>query len=308
MKKNECKYFCTVLVILLAMPLMGYYLPPVNLGLGNILDGGPLRPSPGFYWQEYMQIYSTSTFLDAQGNLLGNVCSPNFNVWGLVTQFFYQSPRYLIFKAKPGIAASLPIVLSSCIDNNPLGIRSSGAGLCNLALGVYLQWDMIKRRERPIFIHRLELDLFCPIGKNRSPFFSINPSTSHFYVDPYWAATLYMLPKFAVSWRLHYLWSTQSPKTFINGGQAVHLNYSVEFELNKDMWLAISGYYLQQTKDSTLCGVPIPDSRERVFAIGPSAMYVLPHKFRFFAYLYMERAVLNRGQGINFIIRLFKNF
>ena len=47
-------------------PSFAFNQPPLNLGLTDILDGGP--PGPGSYFTEYIQAYQSDEFKDHDGN------------------------------------------------------------------------------------------------------------------------------------------------------------------------------------------------------------------------------------------------
>src|SRR5262245_40220266 len=132
-------------------------LPAVNLGASNILDGGPIRPNPGWYWIQYNSNYHSTSIRDGLGNVAGGIASPNYDLWATVGQLIYQSYSKPILNAHLGIDVTIPLAFYSHIDCNLLGLRSSGSGFGDIHAGVYAQWDPIKRRDgRPLFVHRLE--------------------------------------------------------------------------------------------------------------------------------------------------------
>ncbi len=286
-------------------------MPPINLGItSSFLDGGPLRSKPGWYLQHYLFRYSTHKFLNAQGMLLGGVPSPHFQNWSTAIQLFYQFEREIIFRgARPGFAISQPFVTYSRVDCNNLGISTSGTGFRDLVLSAYLQFDPITYRERPIFVHRVEFDLFLPTGKS-NPKKTINPGTNFYYIDPYWAGTLYFTPNWSISWRWFYLWTAKDKETCVQSGTATHLNYSMEYRALHDLYVGINGYFLQQLKNDKRNGVEIPNTKQRVFAIGPGLLYLISHDFDFVVFfdLYFESHVRNRSQGISAVFRLLKYF
>ena len=304
MKKS---YKVPWLLIFLAQPIAGYNEPGVNLGLTNFLDGGPLRPQPGFYWSQYLQYYQSNKFLDQCGNLLGGVPSPKLKAWYFITEFIYQFEQEIL-KANPGFSVVLPAALSSSITRNDLGILDSGSGVGDLLLGAYLQFKPLKHHERHILVSRVELSASFPTGKNKQPGQAINAGNGFYYINPYWAATLYFSPQFAASWRLNYLWNSTNKKTRIKAGQALFLNFDLQFEAVPKLWLGINAYTFQQLQNDKLCGVTIPHSKETVTGLGPGFLYSFPKDFDFFGHLYFEKQVRNRPQGISFILRLFKYF
>lgn len=286
--------------------MIAYDLPYVNLGLSSFLDGGPLRPTPGWYWTQTTQYYHADKFVNSKGKPLGGVCTPNFKSWVAISQLIYQS-SYKILKGNVGIDGVLPIVLTSNLKRNRVNITNSGNGFGDLVLGLYLQWDPIKHNNRPVFIHRLEFDISFPTGKYKKC--TINPGNGFLFIDPYWAGTLFLTKRLATSWRLHYLWSSRDKKTNIKAGDAIHLNYTVEYELISDkVWIGINGYYLKQIQDSKINNLNIPKSREQVFAIGAGALYLKPNDIYFFVNIYFESKVRNRPQGKSLVLRFIKHF
>ena len=286
---------------------VGYHQPYVDLGYHNILDGGPLIITPGWYLEGFPQYYHADRFLDANGQNLDGIPSPTLNQCDIVTELFYQSDRAILFNGKWGVSATLPVTFYSHIEKNQLGITDSGAGLGDLFLGLTLQWEPIKINERPIFTHRIAFDVSFPTGKFETKK-SINPGNGFYFINPYWAATLYFTPKWSASWRFRYLWNAKNSKTHIQAGDAIHFNYAVEYEVANKLWLAAVGYFLQQLKDDKLSDVSIPNSKERVFAIGPGVLYSVSKDLLLFGYLYFEADVQNRPQGTNFISRILYHF
>ena len=298
--------FC---VVLLFFPdIFGYGLPGVNLGFTNILDGGPVRPNPGIYWQQYLQYYTTQRFLNGEGRPLLDLPSPRFRELTTITQFIYQCNYVLPLKGMPGFALAIPTTIYSKINKNALGIKSSGSGFGNLGCGIYTQWGAIIHNGRPLFIHRLEFDFSIPLGKNKLPDKQINPSHTFFYCGPHWAATLYLSHKWSLSWRLHYIWNAKNEKIDFRAGDAVYANFSLAYEIYPHLHFGAVGYALTQLHNNRLNGATVPDSRERVVAGGPGIAYFHTQDIVFFSYLYLEGAVHNRPQGTSFIARVVMHF
>lgn len=303
--KNFFIFCCSTFLI--TPTLIGYALPTtINLGLTNFLDGGPLKPLPGWYLTEYLPYYHANKFLDAQGQLLEGVTSPHLNAIYSVTQMTYLSKKQFL-KGNIGLTAVWPIALYSHVNKNLLHITDSGSGVSDLLMGIFLQWETIKHNDRPIFVNRLEFAASFPAGKYKVKK-SINPGNNFFYLNPYWAATLFFTPQFAASWRLYYLWNGTNKKLHLQAGQAIHMNYDIEYNFYKKWWIGINGYFLQQLTNNKLFGASVPNSQERVIGIGPGALCFLPKKFILSANLYFETEVRNRPQGVNFVARMVKQF
>src|SRR5512139_3843088 len=69
--KTMRKTFAALLLAALALgldgtPALALNQPPLNLGLTDILDGGP--PGPGTYFTEYIQAYGSNHFKDGNEN------------------------------------------------------------------------------------------------------------------------------------------------------------------------------------------------------------------------------------------------
>jgi len=288
--------------------IQGYGLPNVNLGFTNILDGGPIRPYPGVYWQQYSIFYHTHKFLNFEGKPLGGVPSPAFNSWTAVTQLIYQFKKKLFFEGTPGFSFVLPITLYSAIKPNALGVTDAGGGIGNLGIGVYTQWGAVMHKDRQLFIHRLSVDASVPSGTNRLPKRQINPGEAFFSLGMSWSATLYATENLAFSWRLNYLWSSKNRKIDFKPGDVVFLDYSMEYPVIPQWYVAVAGYYLQQLSHNKAAGIIIPHSKERVIGLGPGSAYFFSKDLIFFTYLYGELGVRNRPQGVSFALRLVKHF
>jgi hypothetical protein len=295
-------------LIIADQQLSGYGLPRINLGSNNILDGGPIRPKPGFYWQEAFQYYHSDNFLDHRGKKIDGCSSPSLDSVVIANQLVYQAKPMNCLHGSLGAVISIPVVPYSHVSNNKLNRHSASVGCGNPAIGCYLQFNPIEYNNRPFFVHRIELDVFLPVGTNKFPKKTLNPAAIMTYIDPYWAATLFISEKLATSWRMHYLWCARNKKTNIKPGQTFHINYSLEYEIIPKLFIAASGYYLQQLYNDKLCAQEIPHSKERILGIGPGALYFLPKNYYLFGYLYFEKMARNRPQGIRAVMRLVKYF
>lgn len=290
--------------------LLGYGLPIINLGGSSFLDGGPLRQIPGWYFQVASQNYHTHRFLNEEGKPLLGLPGPHFNTWLTSYQLIYLSDRDVLNYGKLGFDVTLPVYFYSRIQKNLLGITSFGSGVGDLAVGVYLQGNPIFRGQRPIYVNRFEFVVSFPTGQNNLPLKTINPGNKVFYINPYWAATLYFTTRFSASWRLHYLWVSHNHIAHFKAGDAVHANFAVEYQCLERLFLGINGYFLHQLKNNRLFGIEIPDSKERVIAIGPGFLYALKRRLSavLIGNLYAEFNVHNRPQGIKFILRYYAHF
>ena len=310
MHMNKRKKYYGIVIVLCSWVsgVFGYGLPGLNLGFSNILDGGPTRPKPGLYWLQFMQYYTTQRFFNAEGKPLGDLPSPRFRNFQTIIQGVYQFNKQLPLSGMPGVTMGIPLVLYEKIELNKLGFRGSGAGFGNLNFGIYTQWNTIMRKGREFFVHRLQFDFSIPCGKNKLPEKNINPGSAFFSCGSYWAATLYLSQKWNVSWRLSYRWSAKNEKINFHAGDAMYLNYSLAYEACPRRYVAAVGYVLGQLHNNTLNNITVPNSKERVFGIGPGAAYFHSPDLIFLGYLYLEGGARNRPQGTSFITRLVMHF
>lgn len=307
MKLLKLFIFTIAFLTIQSSTIFSYHLPvALNLGSTNILDGGPKVDSPGFYLVQYQFNYYAHKFLDECGKPLGGVKSPIFNTFAIFTELLYQS-KIKFLGGCPGASIILPPVVFSYTSCNSLDLTAQ-SGWGNPAVSLFFQWDMIDYKNRPLFNHRLGTLIFLPYGTNKLPEKTLNPADILTAVDTYWAASLYPTEHWAVSTRLMYLWISQNKKTKITPGTTFHLNYSTEYEVYKDYWISINGYYLQQLHNSTQYGVEIPDSKERIFSAGPGFLFFLPQNFTLLGHLYFETKTQNRTEGITAYLNFIKYF
>jgi hypothetical protein len=284
-------------------------LPAVNLGFTSFLDGGP-PAGPGFYFQTYFQYMWANEFRDSAGNETGLLDSLNVAV--SLNQLIYQSDQSILLGGKWGIDVIVPLVFLSSDPNPlaPLQLTDNGVGFGDLLIGPYIQWGPIMGKKGPIFMHRIELQNLLPTGKYDDDRM-LNPG-SHFYsFNPYWAATLFIMPRWKTSWRLHYLWNAKNDRPIkpffgppgspipddTQAGQAIHLNFSSAYELlAKRLHVGVNGYYLKQITDTKVNGNKVP-GREQVLGIGPGAVWHFSQDDHLFFNTYFETQAQNRPEG-----------
>lgn len=293
-----------------------YYLPPINLGFTSFLDGGP-PAGPGFYFTQYIQYYTSDDFTDYKGRrLLPRSADEDLTLWVSLSQFIYQSNQEVILGGKWGLDVIVPVV-SIDLDHELGGPpEDNGTGLGDILVGPFLQWDPIMGKNGPLFMHRIELQMIFPTGEYDDDK-ELNAGSNFFSFNPYWAATVFITPKWTASWRLHYLWNAENddPNRAFAGandtqaGQAIHINFASAYEVwEKKLRVGINGYFLRELEEFEVDGRDVPDSEEQVFAIGPGALFHFSPDTHFFTNLYFETAAENRPEGIRLNLRVVHHF
>jgi hypothetical protein len=292
----------------LAMSAAAYDLPALNLGFTSFLDGGP-PAGPGFYFTEYLQCYSSNRLTDQNGDKIGPF---KLDVWVSLSQLIYQSDQKVLLGGKWGMDVIMPYVV---FDFDPHGVplTDNGSGFGDLLVGPYLQWDPIMGKNGPVFMHRFEFQMLLPTGRYSSNE-SLNPGSNFFSIDPYWAATWFIVPRWTASWRVHYLWNDENddPGGGFNttqAGQAVHLNFASEYELiPKHLRFGVNGYYLKQITDMQANGSDVSDTREQVIGLGPGFLWHISQNDHIFFNSYVEFGAENRPEGERYNLRWVHHF
>jgi hypothetical protein len=263
-------------------PAAAYNQPAVNLGFTSFMDGGP-PAGPGYYFTEYIQYYSADTFPDSP-------FSGSLDVWVSLNQFIYQS------KGKWGLDVILPVV---SLDSG-IALPDNGSGLGDLLIGPFIQWAPIMGPNGPKMLNRVEFQTIWPTGKNDPG--KLNPGSNHFSFNPYWAATVFVTPRFTTTWRLHYLWNDENDDTGVQPGTAWHANFAAAYEVDPGkLRIGINGYYFDQISDTD--GFSGGPDKETVLGIGPGALWHVNKDTHVFFNAYFESSAKNRPEGERFNLR-----
>lgn len=302
------------LLALTALPgsAAAYDLPAVNLGFTSFVDGGP-PAGPGFYFTQYLQFYTADELNDGDGNPIP-FPDPELDVWVSLSQGIYQSDQEVLLGGKWGIDVIIPVV-GLDISYSAAGPfpQDNGTGLGDLLVGPFLQWDPIMHNGRPLFMHRLELQMLFPTGKYDEDK-SLNPGSNFFSFNPYWSGTLFITPEWTATTRIHYLWNAENSDAFgpadkSTAGQAIHLNFATAYMvIPNTLRLGINGYYLKQITDSEVDGQDVDNGKEAVLGIGPGVLWSISQDNHLFFNAYFESGAENRSEGNRLTLRWVHHF
>ncbi|GAB4364497.1 MAG: transporter [Deltaproteobacteria bacterium] len=317
MKRGWIALSLAILVAgLVASPASAFDQPLVNFGLTDVLDGAV--PGPGTYFFEYIQIYQSDEFKDQDGNDIPG--SPR-NGFVLAMNQLAHISQISFLGGNLGVDFLLPIgSLTAGGTFGPGGppITANPGPVGDLIVGPFLQWFPHKLLGRP-FLHRFELDIFLPTGHYDKKY-TINPGANIWTIEPYYAFSWFLTPQLSTSWRLHYTYNTKNDDpwevlqaapfniTEVKPGQLFHCNYSLEYEVVKNLRLAVSGYYLKQLTDTQFNGNDVSGRKEQVFAIGPAIHWVTKSGFVLALKTAFESSVENRPQGNRTTFRMIYKF
>ena len=295
----------------LAAPARASDLPlGLNLGFTSFLDGGP-PAGPGFYFTEYGQWYTSDRFTDQDGHKAAAPFS-RLQAWISLSQLIYQSNQKVLLGGKWGLDVIQPLVAISVNPHASTSLTESGPG--DLLVGPYIQWDPIMGKNGPVFMHRIEFQMLLPTGRY-DPNAALNPGANVLSIDPYWAATWFILPQWTASWRVHYLWNDENHNPFqplgvntTQAGQAVHLNFATDYEvMPKRLRIGLNGYYLKQFTASEADGASVA-GRDQVLGLGPGFVWHISQNDHIFLNAYFEMAAENRPEGERYNLRWVHHF
>ena len=315
MKRGLAVLFVAVLFTgIHGTPARAFDQPLLNFGLTNVLDGAV--PGPGTYFFEYVQIWQSGEFKDKDGNDIPG--SPRVGFVLSMNQLAHIS-KTTVLGGNLGIDFLLPIGSLTAGGNfGPGGppISANPGPIGDVIIGPFIQWFPHKLLGRP-FLHRFELDVIVPTGHYDKKY-TINPGANLWTIEPFYAFTWFLTPQLSTSWRIHYTYNTKNDDpwevlqslgiTEVKPGQAFHFNYSLEYEVVKNLRVAAAGYYLKQLTDTEFNGSNVSDRKEQVFAIGPAVHWITKSGLVLALKTAFESSAENRPQGNRTTFRIIYKF
>lgn len=286
----------------------------INLGITSFFDGfsGP----PGFSYLGVLRFTNADSIKDNSGNSIAGFHNPQVSTLTLANHVSYTSPLHFL-GATLGFNAILPIIwLRGKTDQPGASLVGNGTALGDLTFGPQLQFaPVIGEAGRPVFVQRFEVDVIAPTGQYKHNA-DLNQSAGYFSINPYWAASIFPVPKVELSWRLHYLYNFRNhdpassyPTAFqgmpidtTQAGQAAWTNFAASYEISPSIHLGINGYYFKQFTNDRINGTSVAGTREQVLGIGPGMFWQLTKTRALWINTYTETAVRNRAKN-NIIVQ-----
>jgi hypothetical protein len=301
----------------------------LNLGLTSFYDGFG-RNEEGFVYLNYLTYGMGRSINGDDGKALqiptpmGPIpafSNPQIDVFAFVNQLVYVLPEPLFDGAAHlGYTWIVPLVaFRTSFDPAPVQLKDNGVGFGDLTMGPFLQFTPTIVEGRPIFSHRLELDLVAPIGAY-NPDKEINQGANFASFNPYWAGTVLPVKGLEISARLHYLFNATNQRptglappegsTVRNAqaGMAFWVNFTVSYELIHKLHLGANGYYFLQFTDdqywradgSKVDPAATGDTgRASFLGIGPGLFWDIDKENKLMANVYFEPIAKNTtGQNV----------
>ncbi|MDK2846439.1 MAG: hypothetical protein PWR18_1041 [Synergistales bacterium] len=279
-------------------------LPPVNLGQSGFLDG---VAGPGWLFETTLELFSSSEFTGPSGDAVPG--DNRIDTW-VTMLHLARVTEQRVLGGFYGAEILVPVV---GIDIRTPGGTDDKTGIGDITISPFLvQWTDGRLFGKPFFA-RLNFPVTLPTG-DYDQARSANTGSHLFRFNPYFAFTVFLTPKLEFSSRIHYLWNGKNdsaPFSFgaesIEPGDAFHLNFSLSYETSPGTRVGVAGYYLEQTTDDRVDGVPVSGSREKVFGIGPGIMFA-NDRSTFFLNYYFESGAENRPEGDRLVLRYMTVF
>ncbi|WP_375382425.1 transporter [uncultured Sphingomonas sp.] len=279
-------------------------LPPLDLGQTNILDG---EGRPG----ALLELIAFGSTADRLADAAGGA-APGTNRQRVAS--FIVHPIFVadatIAGAHPGIELLVPV---SRVENQ-FAAGGSGVhiGFSDITVAPFLQWSRSDPGPGSVSA-RLALQIVAPVG-DHAPVRPVNTGQGGWQLSPYLAVTWRASRRWEVSGRAIYDWSA-SATSRMNGcaqirvqpGDLVAVNLSASYALSDASRLGIGGYGLQQLSLSRSARASLPESRQRIYGLGPVARWHVGNVTLAPA-AFVEFGARNRPQGVSLNLRLQRPF
>ena len=280
--------------------------PNLNIGSTNILDA--VIPPPGLHMLNYIAYYTADEIMDGNGEPMpGN---NDLDVMVYTPQLVYTPDVDLPNNLRIGLSTMLPF--QNINLDSSIGLEENHGIVGDLIVGPFIG-SAVPLGDGDYTLHWFfELDTYLPIG-SYDKHKALNPSANYVTLEPFLSLTLQMPHGFALSTRQHYAYNFENDEYVSKGvegdlraGPLYHFNYSLSKTLPfiaPNFRIAAVGYYLQQLSNDVFDGKNVPDSKERVFAIGPGISWI--HKGIFLGLkAHFETNAESRPEGTKTLLQI----
>lgn len=257
-------------------------------GAANFLVAA-VPPPPGTVTLGYGTAYRAERFLDASGKELP--------IPGFKLSVDAISPRFIwnmegnVLGGNPILHLVLPI-LSKRVSLG--GSHQAKHGLGDIVFGVALAFHHGDRGHSV-----LALDVVAPTGDYKAGDLA-NLGRNHWSLQPQYLYTRVSPDGLNLDVKSVLNLNRRNPATNYRSGTELIIDYAIGWGLGKGWVAGIGGSLLEQLRDDRLGGVRIPDSRSRMFAIGPSVRYQSVEGAFITLKWQRELSVRNRAEGSAF--------
>lgn len=307
----------------------------LNLGLTSFYDGFG-RNEGGFVYLAY-GVYSRSRSINGDDGKAEPVFNnPKLDAYILINQLVYVLPETLFGEAAhPGINLIVPVIGFDTSFSPPppppgIQLKDNGFGMGDPVIGAFLQFKPIMVDGRPVFSHRVELDLIVPIGAY-DPHRDINQGSNFASFNPYWAVTGLPIKHLELSARFHYLYNAENLRpanpppvmpavVSAKAGQAFWVNFTASYEIIEKLHLGVNGYFFTQFTDDRYTyadgtqnnGEAVPalgdEGRARFLSLGPGVFWDVNKENKLFANAYFPLFSYNRPSSMVFNLHYIHSF
>lgn len=263
-------------------------------------------PPPGFHFIDYLAYYTADELKDSDGkkvpldfelDVLADVLRPIF------------VSDIEVLGASLAWHAVIPVVYQAT------KVKDFGASDYQFGLGDMYFSPFLLGWHSDLFHCVAGLDIIAPTGQyDRDDFASIG--NNHWTFEPAVAVSLIHPDGFDVDLKLMYDIHTKNTddddgsggKQDYLCGQQFHLDYNAGLAVLDQLRLGVCGYYLIGLQDDEINGEKVEDSKEQVFAVGPSAMFSLSPSLSLVGKAQFETYAENRPLGAMYWLKAVASF
>jgi len=263
-------------------------------------------PPPGFHFIDYLAYYTADELRDADGKKVP--LDFELDVLADVLRPIYVSDIEVL-GANLAWHAVIPVVYQAA------KVKDFGASDYQFGLGDMYISPFLLGWHGDIFHCVAGLDIITPTGQyDREDFASIG--NNHWTFEPAVAVSMIHPDGFGADLKLMYDIHTKNTddsdddgsKIDTLTGQQFHLDYNAGVALLDQLRLGVCGYFLIGLQNDEWDGEEVEDSKEQVFAVGPSVMFQASPSLGLVAKAQFETYAENRPLGTMYWLKAVASF